>query len=191
MDSKKIVNINSPSVLYVLTPPLSGVFNSIELSLGDIKACIMQGARVEEVLSNGTTVKLDLKNYNKDNTVGLDKLESPKNDKIEPTIIKTVEVKEPVCTEKETIQFIPIPEIEESEPVELEPQKELEINNIEEIVEETPIEEVIEETLVEEIVEDNSNIETQEGIVEETPIEETITVEKPQYNNSRKEKRNR
>lgn len=156
---KKKVNINSPAVLYVFTPPLSGVFNDIELPLGDIRACLMQGAKVEEILPNGDTVRLYLDNYDKDNSV---------KPKVVETVVKEVKIEEPVIVPEPVDTIVEeevISEIETQEVIEEEPVITEEINEESNITEETESEE--------------------ELVKEEKPVKE----KQNNYNNQRKEKR--
>lgn len=90
---KKIVNINSPASLYIFTPPLSGVMYKQELSLGDIKYCLLNGAKVSEILKDGSEVKLTLNNYDKDNSIKKDIKKEVKTSKSE--------IKEPIKEEFE------------------------------------------------------------------------------------------
>lgn len=153
MNTKKKVNINSPSVLYIFTPPLSGVFNNVELSLGDIRACLMQGAKVEEVLPNGKTVRLYLDNYDKDHLepVKVD-VQIPVETKVETpkTVIITdkVEVDERIDTDSVK------PKIDETE------STDIDATETEDYVEEVILEETSEE--VEEVEERSEEVETEE-----------------------------
>ena len=67
MTMKKKVNIQSQYPLYVFTPPLTGVINGAELTCPEIYNCLGQGATINEVLSDGSEIRLTYQNYNKVN----------------------------------------------------------------------------------------------------------------------------
>lgn len=64
----KLVNITSKVAIRTVTPKICGTHENVLMSTGDILRCILMRARVEEILSDGSTVILNLSNYNKDNT---------------------------------------------------------------------------------------------------------------------------
>lgn len=61
----KKVNIYPTRVIHNIGIPITGVTLNQELSVGDIEKCLIANAKVEEILSNGTTVRLSLLNYTK------------------------------------------------------------------------------------------------------------------------------
>ena len=64
----KLVNIYAPIAIRVVKPPVSGKVDNVTMSLGDIKKCLYARATVHEVLADGTTIKLTLKNYRSDHS---------------------------------------------------------------------------------------------------------------------------
>ena len=64
----KHVNIYAPIAIRVVKPPVSGKVDNVTMSLGDIKKCLYARATVYEVLADGTTIKLNLKNYRSDHS---------------------------------------------------------------------------------------------------------------------------
>lgn len=68
----KRVNINAPIAIRNITPPIYGTCNNIVMSTGDILKCLCKRAKVEEILPDGSTVVLTMKNYYTDNGAGLD-----------------------------------------------------------------------------------------------------------------------
>lgn len=64
----KLVNIYAPIAIRIVKPPVSGKVDNATMSLGDIKKCLYARATVYEVLADGTTVKLTLKNYRDDHS---------------------------------------------------------------------------------------------------------------------------
>lgn len=66
----KNVNVEARVPVYnVLKMPVIGKLLNIRLSSGQIYTCLAGGARVEEILSDGSTVLLNAHNYNKVNEV--------------------------------------------------------------------------------------------------------------------------
>lgn len=63
----KKVNIRASVPIKDFKPPIYGTCNGIEMSTGDILKCLCKHAIVEEVLPDGSTVRLDMKNYYTDN----------------------------------------------------------------------------------------------------------------------------
>lgn len=64
---RKIVNIYPSRPILSLKTPIYNNIVKADLSVGDIAVCIYSRAIVDEVLEDGTTVRLSLSNYNKDN----------------------------------------------------------------------------------------------------------------------------
>lgn len=68
----KRVNINAPVAIRTITPPIYGRVSNIVMTTGDILKCLCKRAVVDEILPNGSTVRLTMKNYYTDNGAGLD-----------------------------------------------------------------------------------------------------------------------
>lgn len=145
----KIVNVKPVLPIMALRTPIMGEVLNCKLSDGDILQCIYSRAFVDEVLEDGTLVRLNLSNYNKDNSHLM------KNKVIKEEVnVKTVTkahmeeiIVEPVVEEVKVEE----PVIEEVvEPV-------VETQQIEETVTEAPVEEVTEEPVVEEQQKDRRN----------------------------------
>lgn len=64
---KKRVNIFPRRPITTVIPPIRVPVYNVSKEIKDIRACIMAGARVEEILSDGTTVNLNMGNYSTDN----------------------------------------------------------------------------------------------------------------------------
>ena len=67
----KIVNIRTRVAVKTVTPPICGTVKGIVMTTGDILKCLCKRAQVEEVLPDGTTIKLNMSNYYIDNGAGL------------------------------------------------------------------------------------------------------------------------
>lgn len=108
---KKKVNIY-PTVPIYLRPPITGVSYNVEMTEGDIQLCILRRARVEEVLSDGTVLPLNLSNYNTVNERPKIVEEVKEEIKIaelveEPSVVKeeaVIQEDEPVIEEVETVE---------------------------------------------------------------------------------------
>ena len=73
----KRVNIRTTVAVKTITPPICGTYRNVIMSTGDILKCLCKRAHVEEILPNGKTVKLNLKNYYLDNGAGLNAYHVP------------------------------------------------------------------------------------------------------------------
>lgn len=67
MKSKK-VNIYPRSPITAVNPPIRVPQLNVTKSIQDIRKCVIHGAKVEEVLPNGTVILLNLTNYDLDNS---------------------------------------------------------------------------------------------------------------------------
>lgn len=163
----KRVNIRTTMAVRNINPPICGTCNNVIMSTGDILKCLCRRAFVEEILPDGTTVRLNMKNYYTDNGAGLDatkKVEVVKEPEIE--VIPAVEDPEEVIPAAE--ESIVEPEVEVVE----EPVKEETIEQPE--VEVIPAVEDPEEVIPasEESVEEPSTVE--DNVVEAVPVEESV-----------------
>lgn len=68
----KRVNIRTTIPVRNINPPISGTYSNIIMSTGDILKCLCKRAIVEEILPDGTIVRLNMRNYFTDNGAGLD-----------------------------------------------------------------------------------------------------------------------
>lgn len=94
----KKVNINAPVAIRTITPPIYGRVNGIIMTTGDILKCLCKRAIVDEILPNGSTVRLTMKNYYMDNGAGLD----AKKEEVAPKVTKVPESKKE--EEKKTVE---------------------------------------------------------------------------------------
>lgn len=111
----KKVNVaaRTPVIVSSLPVPIRGTVRNIVLSEQDIFKCITQKAIVDEVLSNGSLVRLSLSNYNKVNEVVVKK---------EPVVVEApapvvVQVVETVADEEAVFDAEPSNEEEVTEEV--------------------------------------------------------------------------
>lgn len=68
----KRVNVYAQVAVRNVTPPIYGTCKNIVMTTGDILKCLCKRARVEEILPDGKTIRLNMSNYYTDNGAGLD-----------------------------------------------------------------------------------------------------------------------
>lgn len=74
---QKRVNIVASVPVTDLKIPIRGAIRNIMMDVEDIRLCLFRKAKVEEVISDDVTVKLDFTNYDKDNGANLAETEPP------------------------------------------------------------------------------------------------------------------
>lgn len=199
----KKVNIRASVPIKDFRPPIYGTCNGIEMTTGEILKCLCKRAIVDEVLPDGSTIRLDLKNYYTDNTPKTT-TEVPAADKVQ-----VVETRVPVEVHDEApvVELEPVVECEtatidvddtddaivevETTPVEVDVTDA--VNAVEEPVTEeenatettiTEAEDAAEEVVAE--VED-----TAEEVVEEAEPKMDTTAKPTTYSNNGGKKKNR
>lgn len=135
----KIVNIQTTRPIHITRPPLEGNMFKVELKTGDIRHCLAQGARIQEVLANGMVIPLDMTNFNKDHSNMVEALK-PVTPKVEESVKTEVKVEQPAVEVK-----------------------------VEEIATVEEVKGVVEEAKMEEALEPNVEEVKEEVVVEETP----------------------
>ena len=63
----KRVNVRTTTEIRNIQTPIFNSRKNITMNTMDIRTCLMKGAYVDEILNNGTVLRLNLYNYNKDN----------------------------------------------------------------------------------------------------------------------------
>lgn len=116
---KKHVNVYATNPIRNIIPPLMGTYLNIEMDEIDIYKCICGRAIVDEVLSDGSLVRLDFNNYKKIN-------EKKVEVKTEPEVAVPV-VEEPIVE--------PVVEPEKVEETVVEDKVEEEVELVEQLVE--------------------------------------------------------
>lgn len=115
----KRVNINAKVAIRDVKPPIYGTLNNVVMSTGNILKCLCKRAIVDEILPDGSTVRLTMKNYYTDNGAGLTASPDPTkrkkatriSSKPEPKVEKETP-KEPEVVKEEVVEKIKEPEIE-------------------------------------------------------------------------------
>ena len=155
----KKVNIRASVPIKDFRPPIYGTCNGIEMTTGEILKCLCKRAIVDEVLPDGSTIRLDLKNYYTDNTPKTT-TEVPAADKVQ--VVET---------------SVPVEVHDEAPVVELEPVVECETATIDAIEAADAVDAVVEveTTPVEEDVTDAVNAVEEPVTEEENATETTIT----------------
>ena len=100
----KKVNIKPQSPIFTLKVPITAPVMGITMSTGDIAMCIHARALVSEILPNGKIVKLNLSNFDKDNSIVIDKEELVELPGIEDVIEGVKVDAEPVIIAKEEVK---------------------------------------------------------------------------------------
>lgn len=168
----KKVNIYPSTPIVNVQPVIRSIVKNATKDLDTIRKCIISRAKVEEVLPNGELVRLDLNNYDKDNTFANAKETTPVDEK---------KVKEP-ATETPAEKVVE-PEKEATPAVEEE-------NAVETTVEEPVVEEkkeevaspAVDEVVTEEVTAEPENI--PEAPVEEEKAEEITEASSVDYINA-------
>lgn len=134
----KRVNIRTTMPVRNVTPPINGTLHDVIMTTGDVLKCLSKRAIVDEILPDGSTVRLTMRNYYTDNGAGLyvskesadstnKKVEKKKPElKIAYETIEEVENKNSVNNEK-----VPEMPVENEAPINEVPVVETEENNIE------------------------------------------------------------
>lgn len=126
----KRVNVYAQVAVRNVTPPICGTCKDIIMTTGDILKCLCKRARVEEILPDGKTVRLNMSNYYIDNGAGLDaskcvtkevkKVEEPARFKVpvapKAQVVETKTVEKPKTLE----EFQPVATVEETIKIESE-----------------------------------------------------------------------
>ena len=173
----KRVNVKTNTEIRNIATPVYSSKQNITMNTKDIRTCLMKGAYVYEIFEDGSTLRLDLNNYNKENV-------SPNANA--PKVVEPVVISNPAAEEIPVISQEPVV-VEEPAVVEEAPVEEVteEVVTEEPAVEEAPVEETVSEepAVVEEV--------TEEAPVEEVVAEEPAVEEAPAKatNNSNKKKR--
>ena len=110
----KRVNVRTTTAIRDIQTPIYNSRQNILMSTMDIRTCLMKGAYVDEILNNGTVIRLDLFNYNNDHNSSISSVvdvtskteepvvvSNPKNEEV-PVIAQAVEepaVEAPVAEE--------------------------------------------------------------------------------------------
>lgn len=97
----KRVNVKAPVAIRNITPPIYGTCKDIVMTTGDILKCICKRAIVEEILPDGSTIRLNMSNYYTDNGAGL---VAKKPEVKKPQIQNPVHIKVPVAPKEQVVE---------------------------------------------------------------------------------------
>ena len=171
----KVVNIYPTMPITGINPPIRSVVRHVTKSIKEIRTCLMSRAIVEEVLSDGSTVRLNIGNYDK----VLDCYTKSNNTE---TVANTTETKKSVETKTEkTVES----KTEEKTPWQIAYEKALEGKDLGSMTRkqrrsaEAAARAEADAAVAEPVVETEDDIETLESveITEESTTEETVEVE--------------
>jgi hypothetical protein len=101
-ETKKIVNIYPTMPITRVTPPLRTVAKNVSRPISYIRSCIMSRAMVDEVLPDGTTVRLGLHNYDKNNYVVADNTDEESAVKVNDDEVLTDDTSSDIAKDTET-----------------------------------------------------------------------------------------
>lgn len=165
----KRVNVTTVVAVRTTNPPICGTLKNIEMTTGDILKCLCKRAFVEEILPDGSTIRLNMKNYYTDNTPVV-AAAAPVSVKPEPKV------------EKNDVEAV----LEKGGDTDESVQEEPVINAIADVATETsedPVVETVQESIEETVEGDGSmpeceapKAEVEGGSVEATVEEEVVTM---------------
>lgn len=122
---KKLVNIKSTAPIYTLPVPIKGPVLRIRLTVEEIYKSLCAEADLEEILSDGSFVKLDLTNYN---TVNDPATKKPAKVEIPvftaPVVEEAPKVEEPIVEDIPAVET-PVETITEDVPADEAPVEEM------------------------------------------------------------------
>ena len=86
----KLVNVKTIVPIHTLNPPLSGTYKKIKMTTGDILKCLCKRAIVDEILPDGSLVRLNIGNYYVNHTPAV--VTKPEEDKVPDTPTQSSDV---------------------------------------------------------------------------------------------------
>lgn len=102
MKNTKKVNVYPRGPIITINPPVRTALRQVTFTYDQIRKCLISGAIVEEILANNTVLSLNLNNYNKDNTIQIQKPVVPlEKNKTELTSKQQAEENKQVTTKGE------------------------------------------------------------------------------------------
>lgn len=113
----KTVNINATIPIVNVTPPLYGYREGIKMTISDILKCLMRRAIIHEVMPDGTTIRLDLKNFRDDNRAAMKPKEEEKVVEEEPKTEEAAPQELSQNTEEQSAVFVTGTSLEGDVPV--------------------------------------------------------------------------
>ena len=117
----KTVNINATIPIVNVTPPLYGYREGIKMTISDILKCLMRRAIIHEVMPDGTTIRLDLKNFRNDNRAAMKPKKEEKVVEEEPKTEEVAPQELSQNTEDKPVVFVTGMSLEGDAPVEDQP----------------------------------------------------------------------
>lgn len=136
----KRVNINTPVAIKTITPPIYGTCKNVIMTTGDILKCLCRRAIVEEILPDGSTIRLNMRNYYTDNGAGLFVEKEKKkhvNSEKAPEAPKSEEKKDEalvVETSESNNEDVVEPDNETNDSTDAKPSVETEVEEVAEVV---------------------------------------------------------
>lgn len=123
---KKKCQINARTPVTCFSVPIIG-FAQLDLTYDEIYKCLCSNTEVVEILEDGSTINLNFRNYNKDNSKGepIEEVKAAPVEEVQEEVVNDTEPSTEIIEEETTVELSDKVEIEET---------------VEEQIEETPVE---------------------------------------------------
>ena len=95
----KLVNVYPNVPITTINPPIRTRLNNINMSVEDIRKCLIATAYVEEILDGRKTIPLDFSNYDKDNDLIPAEVIKTDTSAVEKETIHAEDLKETITTD--------------------------------------------------------------------------------------------
>lgn len=95
----KLVNVYPNVPITTINPPIRTRLNNINMSVEDIRKCLIATAYVEEILDGRKTIPLDFSNYDKDNDLIPAEVIKTDTSAVEKETIPAEDLKETITTD--------------------------------------------------------------------------------------------
>ena len=95
----KLVNVYPNAPITTINPPIKTRLNNINMSVEDIRKCLIATAYVEEILDGRKTIPLDFSNYDKDNDLIPAEVIKTDTSAVEKETIPAEDLKETITTD--------------------------------------------------------------------------------------------
>jgi len=108
----KVINLYTRAPITALSVPIRGTAMGLHLHVKDIFKCMCQKAVIDEVLKDGSLVRLDMANYNTNNEPVIEEaiveevITPPVVDEVPPVETEDEEVTDPVVDEVPPVEVV-------------------------------------------------------------------------------------
>lgn len=135
---KKKCQINARTPVTCFSVPIIG-YAQLDLTYDEIYKCLCSNAEVVEILEDGSTVNLNFRNYNKNNSKGepIEKVKATPVEEVVEEIVPEIEPHVEVTEEETTLEVTDKVEVEETVEEVVEPVEETPVESGEETIDDT------------------------------------------------------